>query len=246
MLKELGLPINLEQLEKQRMLEAEYLSENLVPQVQAYVQSLVENIHRTFCLVIEYKYGSPVQVRIAQQTKMKENINTYSQRYTTRRTTNKGNVFSSAHILAKWKTILKSLPQGELYYKNTTSQSFNSMSKLLRVMQSKEMINYTSSLFKLLNLPTTGKISPTEFKLMLEPEQFVQETTSDGTFDRIVLWSQSQKVEILKDGTRVDMFEKDGVTPIMVTQKTKIREGQWKLKTLCDLMVQREYFANKQ
>lgn len=246
MLKELGLPVNLEQLEKQRMLEAEYLSENLVPQVQAYVQSLVENIHRSFCLVVEYKYGSPVLVRIAQQTKTKEYASTHPQKRSTRRIANKNNAFSSAHILAKWKTMLKSMPQGELYYAMATSQSFKSVSKLLKVIQSKDMIKYTSSLFELLNLPATGKISPTDFKLMLEPEQFIQEETDEGTFNRIVLWSQSRKVDVLGDGTRVGMLEKDGVTPIVETKTTKIREGQWKLKTLCDLMVQREYFANKQ
>ncbi len=71
MLKELDLPISIEQLGKRKMLEIKYLKENVIPQIQSYIQSLVEHLHKSFCLVIEYEYGETVQVRLAEQTKIK-------------------------------------------------------------------------------------------------------------------------------------------------------------------------------
>ena len=106
------------------------------------------------------------------------------------------------------------------------------------------MRKYIQPLFEILKLPTTGKMSPAEFKSLLEPEQFIKETTTEGIIDRIVLWTQSQKVETRYDGTRIKVFAADGVTPIMVNKTKQIKEGQWSLKTLCDIMAQREYFAN--
>ena len=52
-------------------MESKYLEENVVPQIQANVQSLAEQMHMSFCLVVDYKYGEPVQVRIAEKTKIK-------------------------------------------------------------------------------------------------------------------------------------------------------------------------------
>ena len=245
LLKELGLPVNLEQLQNLRKQEAKYISENVVPQTQSLIQTLVEKIHIPFSLVVEYQYGSPVQVRIVEKTGSKESAKRYSQDNAIPRTKITKNPYSSAHIQTAWKKFLKSLPNGDIMFKVTISQPYHSISKLLRVMQSKDMLRYTSSLFELLNLPATGNISPTDFKNMLEPEQFVQETTEDGTFNRIVLWTQVQKTEVLKDGTRMKSFEADGITPIMIDKAKSVKEGQWTLKTLCDLMVQKKYFAQK-
>ena len=242
MLKELGLPVSLEQLEKQRMLEAKYLSEDVIPQIQAYVQTLVENLHKSFCLVVEYQYGTPVKVRIAEKTKIEVDVKRKKTRKSIAPSKNTSNVYSSSKILEEWKKILENIPGGNAFYKGTLTDPFHSLSKLLRVMQSKGMMKYTSSLFELLKLPTTGKITPPDFVNMLEPEQFIKETTKEGSINRIVVWSQSQKTEKLMDGTRIKIFEEDGVTPIMIDKTKKILEGKWTLKVLCDLIVQKGYF----
>lgn len=243
LLKELGLPVNLEQLQNLREQEAKYLSENVVPQIQSQVQTLVEKMHIPFSLIVDFQFGKPVQVRIVGNSG--NNKTTYIGEKSETRSNHTKNPYSSTHVQNAWKKKLSSFPNGEVIFNVTIKQPHYSISKLLKVMQSKDMLRYTSSLFELLKLPTTGEISPTDFKNMLEPEQFVPETTEDGTFNRIVLWKQTQKTEVLKDGTRIKMFKADGVTPEMVDKTKKIKEGQWTLKTLCDLMVQKEYFAKK-
>ena len=245
MLKELDLPISIEQLGKRKMLETEYLKENVIPQVQSYIQSLVEHLHKSFCLVVEYEYGEPAQVRLAEQTKLKGDT---IQRLLKNNTPNKrvdSKKYKSERIEREWDTFLASLPTGNPFYKYTFTQGYSSLSKLLRIIQSKDMMKYSSSLLKALNLPVNGKMTPTAFVNMLEPKQFVKESTSDGTINRIVLWTQSQKVEKLFDGTRIKVFEADGVTPVMIDKTKVIKEGQWSFKLLCDLIGQKEYFANK-
>jgi hypothetical protein len=243
MLKELDLPIGVEQLEKRQILEAKYLDEVLLPQIQSYIQSLVGQLHKPFTFVVDYEYGMPVHVRIAQKTKLKDDANLSKPKIGTTRS-GVGNVYSSGRILDEWKRFIESLPDKNPIYKFTFTQSYHSLSKLLRVIQSEEMMKYTSSLFKILKLPMTGKLSPTKFMEMLEPEQFVQERTKDGTISRVVLWSQTQKVENKYDGTHIKVFKEDGITPVMVDKVRKIKEGQWTLKRFCELMAQKEYFAN--
>lgn len=244
MLKELGLPVNIEQLQKQRELEAQYLRENLVPQIQSQVQTLVDKIHIPFCLVIDYQYGTPVQVRIAEKTKIKADVNPSKQKKETSRSNNISNVYASSHIQAKWKDSLQRFPNGELIYKVTISQPHHSLSRLLHVMQSKEMLKYTSSLFEMIKPRELGRITPKELTDILEPEQFIKEKTREGSVKRIVLWTQVQKVETRNDGSRIKVYEEDGITPVKVDKIKKIKEGQWTLKTLCDLIAQKEYFAN--
>ena len=224
MLEELKLPISIEQLGKRKMLETEYLKEHVIPQIQVQVQSLVEHLHKSFCLVVEYDYGYPVEVRIAEQTKIKADVTYHLQNEKATQSRIVSNAYKSDRIQRVWQEFLDSLPKGNPYYKFTISQSYSSLSKLLRVIQSKDMIKYTSSLFEALKLPTTGKMTPTAFKNMLEPEQFVQEKT--------------------KDGIRRKVFKVDGITPVMVDKAKKIKEGKWSLKLLCDLMAQKEYLAN--
>ena len=77
---------------------------------------------------------------------------------------------------------------------------------------------------------------------ILEPEQFVPASKTDITLKRIGLWSQTQKVDRLEDGTRVKVFAADGTTPIMVKKIKPIKEGQWTLKILCELIAQKRYF----
>ena len=245
MLKELDLPISMEQLGQRKILETEYLRENVIPQIQSYIQSLVGNLHKSFCLVVDYEYGSPVEVRIAEKTKKIDDIIQGGRKTETTQSRVISSAYNSERVQSEWSEFLKTLPSGNPIYKFTFTQSYSSLSKLLRIMQSDEMIKYTSSLFEKLNLPTNGKLTPTGFKNMLEPEQLEKEMTKDGPFDRIVLWSQTQKVEKRWDGTRTKVFKADGITPVMVDKTKKIKEGQWSLKTLCSLMVQKEYFANK-
>ena len=237
MLKELGLPVNTEQLQKMREQEARYLSENIVPQIKSQVQTLVEKIHIPFRLVVEYQYGTPVQVSIVEKEGSRKSLRP-------RNRIVKSDKYSSAHFQKAWKETLIQMPKGAAMYRLLINQPYNTLSQLLKGVQSKDMIKYTSSLFKIINLPKTGKFSPRELKEMLEPEQFVQETSTEGPVNKIVLWSQTQKTEVLNDGTRSKMFEEDGVTPIMVDKTKKIKDGQWTIKVLCDLLFQKNYFAN--
>ena len=245
MLKELDLPISIEQLGKRKMLETEYLKENVIPQIQSHIQSLVEHLHKSFCLVVEYEYGETVQVRLAEQTKIKGDT---LHRLLKNDAPNKrvvSNKYKSERIDREWNNFLASLPTGNPFYKYTFTQSYSSLSKLLRIIQSKDMMKYSASLLEALNLPKNGKFTPTALINMLEPEQLVQEKTKDGVSSKISLWSQSQKTEKRENGRREKVFEADGVTPVMIDKTKIIKEGQWSLKTLCELMAQKEYFANK-
>lgn len=245
MLKELDLPISIEQLGKRKTLEAEYLKENVIPQVQSYIQSLVEHLHKSFCLVVEYENGEPVQVRLAEQTKVKGDT---IQRLLKNDTTNKRVVskkYKSERIEREWDDFIESLPTGNPFYKYTFTQGYSSLSKLLRIIQSKDMMPYSSSLLKALNLPVNGKFTPSALVNMLEPEQLIQETTKDGVVSKIALWSQTQKTVKQPNGRREKLFEADGITPVMIDKTKVIKEGQWSFKLLCDLIAQKEYFANK-
>ena len=227
------------------MLETEYLKENVIPQVQSYIQSLVEHLHKSFCLVVEYEYGETVQVRLAEQIKIK---NDTIQRLLKKDVPNKhvvSNKYMSERIEREWDIFLASLPAGNPFYKYTFTQSYSSLSKLLRIIQSKDMMKYSASLLKALNLPVNGKVTPTALINMLEPEQLVQEKTKGGMSSKISLWSQSQKTEKQGNGKREKVFEADGITPVMIDKTKAIKEGQWSLKTLCALIAQKEYFANK-
>lgn len=245
LLKELGLPVSIEQLENLRKMEKEYLNENLVPEVQSFVQSLVEKMHQSFCLVVEFQYGSPVQVRVVEQTKVKNKATKSIENRTASQSSRRLNMYSSTHIEEAWKKFLKSLPKDDAFLKFKITQPYQSISKLLRVMRSEEMLKYTSPLFEALHLPANGEIKPSELKNILAPEQFVDEETDDGMYSRIVLWSLSHEIEILGDGTRVKKFETDGITPVVVKKVKKIQDGQWSIKVLCDLMAQKEYFENE-
>ena len=107
------------------------------------------------------------------------------------------------------------------------------------------MMTYSSSLLKALNLPVNGQLTPTALINVLEPEPLVQEKSKDGVKSKLALWSQSQKTEKQEQGGRIKLFEADGVTPVMIDKTKVIKEGQWSLKLLCDLIAQKEYFANK-
>lgn len=245
MLKELDLPISMEQLGKRKILETEYLKENVIPQVQSYIQSLVEHLHKSFCLVVDYERGESVQVRLAEQTKLKGDT---IQRLLKNDTPNKrivSNKYKSERIEREWDTFLASLPTGNPFYKYTFTQGYSSLSKLLRIVQSKDMLTYSSSLLKALNLPFNGKLTPTALINVLEPEQLVQEKTKEGVKPKVALWTQSQRTENQGQGRRIKVFEADGVTPVMIDKTKVIKEGQWSLKLLCDLIAQKEYFANK-
>ena len=244
MLKDLDLPISIEQLGKRRMLEAEYLKENVIPQIQSCIQSLVKHLHKSFCLVVEYEYGETVQVRLAEQTKIKGDT---LQRLLKIDTSNKrvvSNKYKSERVDREWNNFLASLPTGNPFYKYTFTQSYKSLSKLLHIIQSKDMMKYSASLLEALNLPENGKLTPAALINLLEPEQFVQEKTKEGVISKISLWSQSQKTETLENGRREKVFEADGITPVMIDKTKIIKEGQWSLKTLCELIAQKEYFAN--
>lgn len=242
MLKELDLPISIEQLGKRKMLETEYLKENVIPQIQSQIQSLVEHLHKSFCFVVNYEYGAPVEVRLVENAKIKDVIKGSDKTNSTR---SRGiNAYTSERIQAEWNTFIESLPAGKPYYRYTLTQSYSSLSKLLRIIQSEDMLTFTKPLLEALEMPTTGMMTPKNLVDMLEPEQFVNEKTNEGTIKKIVLWSQSQKVVSLEDGTRKKIFMSDGVTPVMIRKTKIIKEGQWSLKLLCDLMAQKEYFAN--
>ena len=223
MLKELDLPISIEQLGQRKILETEYLKENVIPQIQSQIQSLVENLHKSFCFVVNYEYGTPVEVRLVDKTKIKDVIPGSDKTNTAR--SRAINVYTSERIQNAWNV-------------------FIALSKLLRIIQSGDMLMYIKPLFEALNLPTTGMMTPKYLVDMLEPEQFVNEKTKEGTVKKIALCLQSQKVVSQGDGTRKKIFMTDGVTPVMIKKTKIIKEGQWSLKLLCDLMAQKEYLAN--
>ena len=243
-LKELDLPISIEQLGKRQTLETKYLDEVLLPQIQSYIQSLVGQLHKPFCLVVDYEYGEPVQVRIAEKTKIKGvAIQNLGKNIPNKRVVSKK--YKSERVEREWDNFLKSLPTGNLFYKFTFTQAYSSLSKLLRIIQSNDMLKYSASLLRALNLPANGKLSPSALINMLEPEQLIQEKSKDGVSMRIALWSQSQKSEKQGYGRREKVFEADRITPVMIDKTKVIKEGQWSLKTLCDLIAQKEYFSNK-
>ena len=245
MLKELDLPISMEQLGKRKMLETEYLKENVIPQVQSYIQSLVEHLHKSFCLVVDYECGEPVQVRLSEQTKLKGDTIQHLLKNETPSKRIVSKKYKSERIEREWDTFLASLPTGNPFYKYTFTQGYSSLSKLLRIIQSKDMLPYSSSLLKALHLPVNGKMTPTALINVLEPEQLVEEKTKEGIKSKVALWTQSQKSENQGLGRRIKVFEADGVTPILIDKTKVIKEGQWSLKLLCDLIAQKEYFANK-
>ena len=243
-LEELDLPISVEQIGKRKMLEAKYLGEVLVPQIQAHIQSLVERLHKPFCLVVDYQYGSPVEVRIAEKTNLKIEGTADAKKIGSTRSHVIQDAFASERVQKEWKRFVESLPTGNPLIKYTFTQSYNSLSKLLHVIQSRDMMKYISPLFEALDIPTTGKVTPKQFINLLDSNQLVKETSEDGTSDRIALWTKSQKVEILPDRTRKKVYMADGITPVFVKKAKIIKEGKWSLKTLCDLMAQKEYFSN--
>ena len=245
MLKELDLPISIEQLGEREALETKFLQENVIPQIEAQIQSLVEPLHKSFCLVVEYQWGEPVQVRLAEQTKIKGDTIQHLLKNDTPNKRVVSKKYKSERIERKWNDFLESLPTGNSYYKFTFTQGYSSLSKLLRIIQSKDMMTYSSSLLKALNLPVNGKLTPTALINVLEPEQLVQEKSKDGVKSKLALWSQSQKTEKQENGRREKVFEADGITPVMIDKTKVIKEGQWSLKIICDLMAQKEYFANK-
>ena len=66
-LKQLGLPISIEQLQNRKKFETKYLNENLIPQFQAYIERFVEEMHIPFSLLVEHEYGSPVQIKTIEK-----------------------------------------------------------------------------------------------------------------------------------------------------------------------------------
>lgn len=237
-LKELGLPISTEQLRERRLLEDKYLSETLVPQIQEYIQNLVEDVHKSFSLIVDYNYGSPVKVQIVgRSASSKTGSNDNLQK--------KGkaeNVYNALVAKELWDKFSASLPAGNVVLKATFSQKFKSISQLIRLFRDKDLEKYTLPLLENLQLPTDGRLTPKSIVDLLEPEQFVPASKTDTTQKRIGLWSQAQKVDKLEDGTRVKVFAADGTTPVIVKKIKPIKEGQWTLKILCELIAQKRYF----
>ena len=195
-------------------------------------------------VVVDYQYGSPVEVRIAEKTNLKIEGTADAKKIGSTRSHVIQDAFASERVQKEWKRFVESLPTGNPLIKYTFTQSYNSLSKLLHVIQSRDMMKYISPLFEALDIPTTGKVTPKQFINLLDSNQLVKETSEDGTSDRIALWTKSQKVEILPDRTRKKVYMADGITPVFIKKAKIIKEGKWSLKTLCDLMAQKEYFSN--
>ena len=112
MLEELGLPVGMEKLQERKEMESKYLEENVVPQIQAHAQSLVEQMHLSFCLVVDYKYGESVQVRIAEKTKIKVDEKRSTVKKVTSPKGKSASIYESARIQAEWEKLLESIPKG--------------------------------------------------------------------------------------------------------------------------------------
>lgn len=240
MLKELGLPIGLEQLGRRKELETKYIKETVAPLIQSRIQAMVEQTHEPFSLLVEYKRGAPVQVTLVDGKEITVKHN--SQTVTKIQEINL-DVYSSAHLQEEWESYLDNLPGGKDFYRIYKRQTFASFSKLISLLQSSETRKYTSFLLERLNLHTYEKISPADILNTLEPEQLVVEETEHGFSRQIIIWAKHPKTQTQMDGTRTKVFRSDGVTPIMIDTRRKIKEGQWSLKIICDLIAQKEYFA---
>ena len=245
MMEELSLPVSAQKIQERESLESKYINEILIPKIKAQIQPLTEGIHKSFCLVVDHHEGMQIQVRIAEKTKLKVDVKHRSVKKVEPQRTKYSNDCMSEEMHAEWKKYIDSLPKGNVSLHYVLTQSFFSLSKLLRVVQEKSVRKYMIPLFTILKLPAVGHISLPMLISLLQPEQFVKESTKEGNLDKIVLWSQTQKVKTTIDGKRVKEFEDDGVTPVMVDKIKKIKEGQWSVKVLCELMTQREYFANQ-
>lgn len=240
MLKELGLPIGLEQLGRRKELEIKYIKETVIPLIQSRIQAMVEQTHEPFSLLVEYKRGTPVQVTLVDGKEIA--IKRNSQTVTKKQEINL-DVYSSDYLQKEWENYLNNLPGGKDFYRIYKRQTFATFSKLIGLMQSPVARKYTSFLLERLNLHTYEKISPVQILNALEPEQLVVEETENGISRQIILWSKHPKTQTLMDGTKTKVFRSDGVTPIMIDTRRKIKEGQWSLKLICDLIAQKEYFA---
>lgn len=243
MFKELGLPIGIEQLGQRKKLETKYIKETVAPLIQSRIQAMVEKIHESFSLLVEYKRGTPVQVTFVEKENAKNVAKLKSCKTSKSQVCAKDDVYSSKYLLEEWKEYLETQPGGLMFYKNYLTYSFHTLSKLSNMMLSQQMINYTSFLFERLQIPMNEKKGLLSIINILEPEQFAEMTTEGGVKKRIVLWTQTPKVKILEDGSRIKVCEPDGVTPVMVDKVKFIKEDQWSIKVICDLIAQKEYFA---
>ena len=109
--------------------------------------------------------------------------------------------------------------------RNLWKTTFNSLSRLLRVAQSKEGIKIVKPIFERFNLPTTGKVKPSEI-LALIPSEYMKEDKKGNSFPCYL--SKVVKKEKDKEGNLVECKDKEG-NLLYVYELRPVRDNAWTL-----------------
>ena len=109
--------------------------------------------------------------------------------------------------------------------------NYFSLSRLLRDTQTKEGLKITTPIFAALNLPTTGKIKPSEILESLSDSQFYTDKKGNkfpAYVTRREITDENGNPVLTKEGLKTYEYK---LTPI--------REGSWTLDKLCKLISDR-------
>ena len=74
MLKTLGLPVSTEQIKAIAMMERQYLSEEVIPQVTKEMEPLVNQMHNKFKLEITYSQENGLDIQVVDKRPVQENL----------------------------------------------------------------------------------------------------------------------------------------------------------------------------
>lgn len=116
--------------------------------------------------------------------------------------------------------------------RNLWKATFNSLSRLLRVAQTKEGMKIVAPIFGRFNLPTTGKVKPSEI-LALIPSEYMKEDKK-GNINPCYL-SKVVKKEKDKEGNLVECKDKEGNT-IYEFKLTSVKDNAWTLDKLVKVL----------
>lgn len=108
------------------------------------------------------------------------------------------------------------------------------LAKLLKNAQLKDMLPITSKIFKTVGLPTNGKLTQTNF-LANYCKYFVEKkgVKYPAYINKVTVWAKTSdgKIKTDKDGKRVAETDKDGNT-VYNYKLTVIKDGTWTLEKL--------------
>lgn len=108
------------------------------------------------------------------------------------------------------------------------------LAKLLKLAQTKEMLPITSKIFKVVSLPTNGKLTQTNF-LSNYCKHFVEKkgVNCPAYVNKVTVWERDENGKVLKDknGNMITRKDKDGNT-VYSYKLTVIKDGTWTLEKL--------------